>query len=54
MYPVAWRYKKEKEILDFILYELHSGATNYHAYGAYTNEMHTEIVTIVAPADVSA
>jgi uncharacterized membrane-anchored protein YitT (DUF2179 family) len=39
--------KKEKEILDFILYELHSGATNYHAYGAYTNELHTEIVTIV-------
>lgn len=39
--------KKEKEILDFILYELHSGATNYHAYGAYTNEQHTEIVTVV-------
>lgn len=39
--------KKEKEILDFILYELHSGATNYHAYGAYTNEMQTEIITVV-------
>ena len=39
--------KKEKEILDFILYELHSGATNYHAYGAYTNERRTEIVTVV-------
>lgn len=39
--------KKEKEILDFILYELHSGATNYHAYGAYTNEQRTEIVTVV-------
>ena len=39
--------KKEKEILDFILHELHSGATNYHAYGAYTNEQHREIVTVV-------
>ena len=39
--------KKEKEILDFILHELHSGATKYHAYGAYSDAQHTEINTIV-------
>lgn len=39
--------KKQKEILDFILHELHSGATNYITYGAYTNEQRTEIVTVV-------
>lgn len=39
--------KKEKEILDFILYELHSGATKYHAYGTYSDIQHTEINTIV-------
>lgn len=36
-----------EEILDFILYDLHSGATKYHAYGAYTNKEHLEINTIV-------
>ncbi len=39
--------EKEKEILDFILHELHSGATTYHAYGAYSDTMRTEINTIV-------
>lgn len=39
--------KKEKEILDFILYELHSGATKYQAYGTYSDAEHTEINTIV-------
>lgn len=39
--------QKEKEILDFILYELHSGATKYHAYGTYSDVQHTEINTIV-------
>lgn len=39
--------KKEKEILDFILHELHSGATKYHAYGTYSNAQYTEINTIV-------
>ena len=39
--------KKEKEIRDFILYELHSGATLYKAYGAYSGNEHTEINTIV-------
>lgn len=39
--------KKEQEILDFILHELHSGATKYHAYGTYSDTQHTEINTIV-------
>lgn len=39
--------KKEKEILDFILHELHSGATKYHAYGTYSDTQYTEINTIV-------
>ena len=39
--------KKENEILDFILHELHSGATKYHAYGTYSDSQYTEINTIV-------
>lgn len=39
--------KKHEEILDFILYDLHSGATKYKAYGAFTNAEHTEINTLV-------
>lgn len=39
--------KYENEILEFILHELHSGATKYHAYGAYSDALHTEINTIV-------
>lgn len=39
--------KKHEEIINFILFELHSGATNYHAYGAYTGEQRWEINTIV-------
>lgn len=39
--------KKESEILDFILHELHSGATKYHAYGTYSDAQYTEINTIV-------
>lgn len=39
--------KKEKEILEFILHELHSGATKYHAYGTYSDTQYTEINTIV-------
>ena len=39
--------KKEKEILDFILYDLHSGATKYHAYGTYSDAQYTEINAIV-------
>ncbi|MBQ7816391.1 MAG: YitT family protein, partial [Oscillospiraceae bacterium] len=39
--------KKHDEILQFILHQLHSGATQYHAYGTYTDKMHWEINTIV-------
>ena len=39
--------QKHDEILDFILHELHSGATQYHAYGTYTDTMRMEINTIV-------
>lgn len=39
--------KKEKEILNFILHDLHSGATKYHAYGTYSDAQYTEINTIV-------
>lgn len=39
--------EKEKEILDFILYELHSGATTYHAYGTYSDAKYNEICVIV-------
>ena len=39
--------EKHAEILDFILNQLHSGATQYHAYGAYTETMRMEINTIV-------
>ena len=39
--------KKESEIRQFILHDLHSGATLYHAYGAYDEQPHTEIITIV-------
>ena len=39
--------KKEAEIREFILHELHSGATLYHAYGAYDEKKYNEIITIV-------
>lgn len=39
--------EKEEEILDFILNDLHSGATKYHAYGAYSDAKRIEIITIV-------
>lgn len=39
--------KKEEEIRNFILHELHSGATIYEAYGAYTMESQKEIIAIV-------
>ena len=39
--------KKHDEILSYILHELHSGATTYHAYGAYSGIRQWEINTIV-------
>lgn len=38
---------KYEEILQFILNDLHSGATKYHAYGTYSEVCHIEINTIV-------
>ncbi len=37
----------EEDIRKFILYTLHSGATLYDAIGAYTGQVHKEIITIV-------
>ena len=39
--------KKEKELRDFIVHELHSGATIYEAVGAYNMQKRNEIITIV-------
>ena len=39
--------QKEEEIRNFILHELHSGATVYEAYGAYSLQPRREIITIV-------
>ena len=38
---------KEEELREFILHELHSGATIYEAYGAYNMKKRKEIITIV-------
>ena len=39
--------KHEEQVRQFILHELHSGATIYEAYGAYNLDMRREIITIV-------
>lgn len=39
--------KKEDELRDFIIHNLHSGATIYEATGAYNMEKRNEIITIV-------
>lgn len=39
--------EKEDEIRNFILNDLHSGATIYEAYGAYNMQPRREIITIV-------
>jgi len=38
---------RHEEILNFILHDLHSGASLYEAVGAYDKSVRTEIVTIV-------
>ena len=38
---------KYEEVTDFILHELHSGASHYDLYGAYDGSVRREIVTIV-------
>ena len=35
------------DIIHYILYDLHSGASLSHTIGAYNNEVHKEIITIV-------
>ena len=45
--------KKEKEITDFILHEMHSGATIYEARGAYDNTVRREIIAIVSKNEYS-
>lgn len=39
--------RKSEQIRQFILHELHSGATIYDARGAYSDETHQEIIAIV-------
>lgn len=39
--------KKEEELRQFIIHDLHSGATIYEAIGAYNMEKRCEIITIV-------
>ena len=45
--------KYEQEVREFILHELHSGATFYEAIGAYNMEKYREIITIVDKKRVS-
>lgn len=42
---------KEQEIRNYILNELHSGATIYEAIGAYHLQKHDEIITVVDKAE---
>lgn len=44
---------KSDEIVDFILHDLHSGASLYEAVGAYDKSVRTEIVTIVDKQEYS-
>ena len=39
--------EKEEALRQFIINDLHSGATMYEAIGAYNFEKHNEIITIV-------
>lgn len=43
--------KKEEELRQFIVRDLHSGATIYEAIGAYNMEKRNEIITIVDKAE---
>lgn len=44
---------KLEEIRQFILYELHSGATIYESWGAYAMQPRREIITVVDKAEYS-
>ena len=43
--------KKEEELRQFIIHDLHSGATIYEAIGAYNMEKRREIITIVVKGE---
>ena len=45
--------KKEEEIQNFILKDLHSGATIYEAIGAYDKKPRREIITILTKNEYS-
>jgi len=45
---------KVDDIVHYILYELHSGASLNHTIGAYNNEVHKEIITIVDKMEYKA
>ena len=46
--------KNEEELREFIINNLHSGATIYEAIGAYNFEKHNEIITIVDKREYQA
>ena len=43
--------KKEEELRNFIIHDLHSGATIYESIGAYNMQKRNEIITIVDKSD---
>ena len=45
---------KVDDIVHYILYDLHSGASLNHTIGAYNNEVHKEIITIVDKMEYKA
>lgn len=44
---------RQEQIKQFILHELHSGATIYEVIGAYTNQTQQEIITVVDKSEFS-
>lgn len=50
---VCFISNKEKEIVEFILKNLHSGATYYEATGAYDNKTRREVITILTKNEYS-
>ena len=53
--PANWGCReKERQICDWILYTLKSGATVYEAKGAYDGTVRNEIITIVDKQEYKA
>ena len=50
---VCFISNKEKEIVEFILKNLHSGATYYEATGAYDDKTRREVITILTKNEYS-